>query len=281
MYNLRYIPTNGAEIILTRDYGYLINTVEGATGHAVSVTTSQGYGQIGDTVQGMSTAGQLLTISGRIPKGNTSAKRALLRAFLPLSSGRLIWEDKYYIDVVVHDSPTVSQTKHSTFMLALYAPYPYWRRLSENYYELGGLTAEFSFPINYASPHRFGTSTTETQFNAVNNGDSAAQFALTVLAGDADLVNFAVTNINTLKSLKFAGTLAAGDRLEMYRVSGQLYLRINDETDAFDLLDDTSDLFELDAGDNVLLFTADSGSETAKVAVTFNESYVGVLANGV
>ncbi len=281
MYNLRYIPENGAEIILTRDYGYLVNTVDGATGHAVTVTTAQGYGQIGDTVQGMSTAGQLLTITGRVPKRNTSAKRALLRAFLPLSSGRLIWEDKYYIDVVVRDSPSVSQEKHSSFTLALYAPYPYWRRLAESYYELGGLTGEFRFPINYATPHRFGTSTTETQFNAVNNGDSAAQFAMTILAGDSDLTNFAVTNVNTLRSLRFAGTLPAGDRLEMYRTSGQLYLRINGETDAFDLLDDTSDLFELDAGDNVLLFTADSGTETAKVAVTFNEAYVGVLADGV
>lgn len=281
MYNLRYIPENGAEIILTRDYGYLVNTVDGATGHAVTVTTAQGYGQIGDTVQGMSTAGQLLTITGRVPKRNTAAKRALLRAFLPLSSGRLIWEDKYYIDVVVRDSPTVSQEKHSSFMLALYAPYPYWRRLTESYYELGGLTGEFRFPINYATPHRFGTSTTETQFNAVNNGDSAAQFAMTILAGDSDLTNFAVTNVNTLRSLRFSGTLPAGDCLEMYRTSGQLYLRINGETDAFDLLDDTSDLFELDAGDNVLLFTADSGAETAKVAVTFNEAYVGVLADGV
>lgn len=281
MYNLRYIPDSGTEIILTRDYGYLVNTVEGATGHAVSVETAQGYGQIGDTVQGMSTAGQLITIRGRIPHRNTSAKRALLRAFLPLSSGRLVWEDKYYIDVVVRDSPAVSQEKHSTFMMALYAPYPYWRRLAESYYELGGLTGEFSFPVNYSAPHRFGTSTTETQFNAVNGGDSAAQFALTVLAGDSDLTNFAVTNVNTLKALRFTGTLPAGDRLEMYRVSGQLYLRINGVTDAFDLLDDTSDLFELDAGDNVLLFTADSGAMTAKVAVTFNEPYVGVLANGV
>lgn len=280
MYNLRYVPANGAEIILTRDYGYLVNTVEGATGHAVTVTTAQGYGQIGDTVQGMSTAGQILTITGRVPKRNTAAKRALLRAFLPLSSGRLIWEEKYYIDVVVHDSPTVSQEKHSSFMLSLYAPYPYWRRLAENYYELGGLSAEFRFPINYAAPHRFGTSTTETQFNAINGGDSAAQFALSIRAGDSDLVNFAITNVNTLKSLKFIGTIPAGEMLEMYRESGQLYIR-RDGADAFDLLDDTSDLFELDAGDNVLLFTAESGAATAKVIVTFHEPYVGVLADGV
>ena len=280
MYNLRYVPTNGADIILTRDYGYLINTVEGVTGHAVTVTTAQGYGQIGDTVQGMSTAGQLLTITGRVPKQNTAAKRALLRTFLPLSSGRLIWEEKYYIDVVVHDSPAISQEKHSTFMFALYAPYPYWRRLAESYYELGGMSAEFRFPINYATPHRFGTSTAETQFNAINNGDSAAQFALSIRAGDSDLVNFAITNVNTLKSLKFIGAIPAGETLEMYRESGQLYIRQNG-ADAFDLLDDTSDLFELDAGDNVLLFTADSGAATAKVIVTFHEPYVGVLANGV
>ena len=50
----------------------------------------------------------------------------------------------------------------------------------------------------------------------------------------------------------------------------------------FDLNDtDTSDLYSLAAGDNVLLFTADSGASSAKVSITFNESYVGVLADGV
>lgn len=281
MYNLRYVSDNGAEIILTRDYGYLVNTVDGATGRTVNVLTAQSYGQIGDTLQGMSVGGQIITIHGRIPHRNTTAKRAMLRTFLPLSTGRLIWNERYYIDVCVHDSPSISQEKHSVFMLSLYAPYPYWQRLDQSYYELGGLTAQFRFPINYATPHRFGTSVSGTQFNAINNGDSAVRFALTILAGASDLTDFAITNVNTLKSLKFTGTLYAGDRLEMYRESGQLYLRRNGTEDAFDLLDDTSDLFDLDAGDNVLLFTADAGADDAKVAITFNESYVGVLADGV
>lgn len=280
MYNLRYIPTSGAEIILTYDYGYLINTVDGATGREIEVVTAQGFEQIGETLEGMSLGGQTITIYGKIPKKNTSAKLALLKAFLPLTTGRLVWEDKYYLDVCVKNSPTITQEKHSTFMLALYAPYPYWKKLSESYYELGGLSGGFRFPVNYAEPHRFATSTTETQFNAINGGDSSVRFALTIIAGASDLTDFAVTNVNTLKSLRFSGTLNAGERLEMYREEGQLYIKKNN-ADAFDMLDDTSDLYSLDSGDNVLLFTAASGAADAKVSITFNDSYVGVLANGV
>lgn len=281
MYKLRYTANGGEEIVLDFDHGYIINTVEGATGRTVDVQTAQGFEQIGETVTGMSLGGQLLTINGRIPMQNTSAKRAMLRIFQPLSSGRLYWENKYYIDVVVRDSPQISQERHSTFLLALYAPYPYWQKANQSRYELGGLTAEFMFPINYATPHRFGSTTIETQFNAYNAGDCAASFTLTITAGEAALTNFAVTDVNTQKAIKFIGTLDAGKRIVMYRENGQLYIKIDGTTDAFDMLDDTSDLYSLAAGDNVLLFTADSGASSAKVSITFNESYVGVLADGV
>lgn len=281
MYKLRYVSDNGGEIVLDFDHGYIINTVDGVTGRTVKLQTAQGFEQIGDTVTSMSLGGQILTIKGRIPLQNISAKRAMLRIFQPLSHGRLYWEDKYYIDVFVKDSPQISQERHSTFLLGLYAPYPYWQKVNQSRYELGGLTAEFMFPLNYATPHRFGSTTIETQFNAYNAGDCASSFALTITAGEADLTNFAVTDVNTQKAIKFIGTLDAGKRLEMYRENGQLYIKIDGTTDAFDMLDDTSDLYSLSAGDNVLLFTADSGASSAKVSITFNESYVGVLADGV
>ncbi len=280
MYNLRYIPENGNEIILTYDYGYLVKTVDGATGRSVNISTAQGYEQVGETVQNTTLGGQVLTLYGKIPNRNTSAKLALLRAFLPLTKGRLVWEDKYYMDVYVKDSPTVTQEKHSDFILSLFAPYPYWQKLNENYYELGGLSGGFRFPVNYATPHRFATYSPETQFNAVNNGDSAAYFTLTIISGGADLVNFVVTNVKTLKFLRFTGTLPAETKLELYRDSGQLYIKANG-ADAFDLIDDTSDLFSLNPGDNILLFTAESGTADAKITITFNETFAGVLTNGV
>lgn len=281
MYKLKYVSNEGGEIHLDLEHGYIINTVDGATGRSVTLQTTQGFEQIGDTVTAQSVGGQLITINGRIPLQNTSAKRTLLKVLRPLTNGRLLWEDKYYIDVYVQDSPTISQERHSTFLFSLYAPFPFWQKVAQSRYELGGLTPLFSFPINYATPHKFGDTTIETQFNVFNAGDCAASFALTITAGDSELTNFAVTDVNTQKSIKFIGTLGAGERLEMYHENGQLYLKRNATEDAFDLLDDTSDLYSLSVGDNVLLFTADSGASTAKVSIAFNEAYVGVLADGV
>lgn len=281
MYKLKYTSDSGKEIYLDFDHGYIVSTVEGATGRSVTLQTAQGFEQIGDTVTSQTIGGQRITINGRIPLQNTSAKNIMLKTFLPLTTGRLVWEDKYYMDVYVSESPTISQERHSTFLLSLYAPFPYWQKVSQSRYELGGLTPLFSFPINYSTPHRFGVTTIETQFNAYNGGDCTTTFALTITAGDTDLTNFAVTDVNTSKALRFIGTLNAGERLEMYRQNGQLYIKKNSTEDAFDFLDDTSDLYSLVVGDNVLLFTADSGTSTAKVSITFNEAYVGVLADGV
>ena len=53
MYNLRYTANGGNEIVLDFDHGYIINTVEGATGRTVDVQTAQGFEQIGETVTGI------------------------------------------------------------------------------------------------------------------------------------------------------------------------------------------------------------------------------------
>ena len=109
----------------------------------------------------------------------------------------------------------------------------------------------------------------------------AAAFSLKIVAGSGGLSNFGLQNVHTLKSINFTGMLNANEWLDVYRDAGQLYVRKNGAADAFDMLDDDSTLFELDAGDNVLLFTADSGASGATVFVTFNAAFSGVLADGV
>ena len=281
MYNIKYVRSDGKELEMNIDTGYIISTMDGVTGHSTEISTAQGYEQLGEAVQAMATGGKQIAIYGYILDGQTEKKKALLQTFLPNTNGRLIWENLYYVDVYVAEAPVVTQTWHSKFSMALFAPYPMWQSETEHLYQLGGITGGFEFPVNYAEPHTFGTTTAQTQFNAKNDGDLAADFRLTIRAGSAALTDFELQNVHTLKKIAFTGTLTSGEYLEVYREGGQLYVRKNGMTDAFDMLDDESTLFELDAGDNVLLFTADSGAAGATVLVSFHSAFAGVLADGV
>lgn len=281
MYNIKYVRSDGKELEMNIDTGYTITTMDGVTGHSTTVSTAQGYEQLGETVLGMATSGKQIGIYGYILDQQTEKKKALLRMFLPNTYGKLVWENKYFIDVYVVNAPTISQTRHSSFSMSLFAPNPMWQDEAQSFYQLGGITGGFTFPVNYATPHSFGTTTAQTQFNAKNDGDMAAAFSLKIVAGSGGLSNFGLQNVHTLKSINFTGTLNANEWLDVYRDAGQLYVRKNGAADAFDMLDDDSTLFELDAGDNVLLFTADSGASGATVFVTFNAAFSGVLADGV
>lgn len=281
MYNIKYIRSDGKELEMNYSAGYLIRTIEGATGHSTTVASSQGYEQIGETVQGVSTLGKQISVYGYILDGQTDRKKALINMFLPNTHGKMVWEDTYYIDVYVAEAPTITQTWHSQFSFALYAPDPMWKRMGESLYQLGGITGGFSFPVNYSEPHTFGMATAATQFNAQNEGDMATSFKLVIRAGSMGLEGFGLQNVHSLKEIRFNGSLLADEYLEVYREAGQIYVRKNGIADAFDMLDDESTLFELDPGDNVLLFTADSGAATASVFISFNAAYAGVLANGV
>ena len=281
MYNIKYVRSDGLELDMGYAAGYVVASVDGATGHSTTVSTAQGYEQLGETVQGVATGGKQISMYGYILDQQTDRKKALLRAFLPNTHGKLIWESKYSIDVYVTEAPVVTQTRHSKFSMAFFAPYPMWQSTTESFFQLGGITGGFQFPVNYATPHTFGTTTAQTQFNAKNGGDLAADFKLTIRAGSSALTNFGLQNVHTLQKISFTGTLAADEYIEVYKDAGQIYVRKNGATDAFDMLDDDATLFELDAGDNVLLFTADAGAGAATVFIAFSETFVGVLADGV
>lgn len=283
MHKLKYVRSDGAALSLLPSYGIYIATVVGATGHSIDISLSQGYQQIGETASEITVAGQAIDIRGYVLDGRTSVKTKILSTFTPLTRGTLIWEDKYFIDVIVKEAPTVTQTRHSKFSLSLYAPYPFWKKSNKNYYQLGGVTAEFSFPVNYATTHRFGTRTGDTYFNCYNAGDMPIDYEIS-MSGTVDIVNPSVTDIYRHSAVSFTGTVAVGEVLKMYRENGVLRVTLTTsgiESDAFDMLDDTSDLFQLQPGDNVLRAAADSGEPTMTTLVAFYAAYAGVLANGV
>ena len=95
----------------------------------------------------------------------------------PFTNGRLSFDNGYYIDVYVKDTPTFSPVKNDgRFTMLLYAPFPFFSKADCGKVEFGEVIRGFSFPVNYAEPHIFGLKEDVTEKAIINDGDVSVSF---------------------------------------------------------------------------------------------------------
>lgn len=275
MYNARIETTAGAVIRLGYKHGIIFD-ISPLSGVDVTLATSQGFQQIGETVENQSVKGVSRTIRGTFlgPEPQKQA-RALLRALPMFASGRLVYDDRYFCNVYVQKTPYVTKVGDKyTFSMMLYCDTPYWLDMQASSYVLGGYTAAFSFPVAY-DVHIFGTKNDSAFTNCINTG--AVDVPMTVrFVSSAETEGFGLININTLEELKLNMTLHVGETVTVSREGGRLQV-MRGEEDVFSALDENSDLYWIHPGDNVLRMTADSGLESLQASLSYNAAEIGVV----
>ena len=279
MYNIKYVSSNGKTIRFALGEAAVVTQIDGITEHETVISTSQGFGQIGESVNTRAVRGHDIDITGQILYNESKSKKEILETFPPMSNGVLWWEDKYKIDVYVKHSPLVQQSRFAKFTLTLYAPYPFWKDAKSKSTKTGLTTPLFTFPVNYGTTHIFGTTTSRTSANSYVEGNIPINFALTLTAKD-EVVNPAIVNLQNQKYLKFIGTLSAKEQIKVYKESGRLHVErvANGVTsNAFYMLDDTSSLFELQPGDNPIRVSADEGIDYLGASIEYADAYTGVF----
>lgn len=278
-YKLTIQSDNGRTVYINAGTG-LDGNLDPISGVDVGISASQGVNQIGETVTDQTVGSVVRTISGecRTP----AAAKELLRAIPPLSKGKLILNDTYFCEYVVKRSPYVTRVPGShnklTFSTILYCGLPYWQSIRASTTLLGGYTPTFSFPVNYAEPHSFGVRNQNAFVNAVNPGDFRAPFTA-IFSTDLPAENPVLLNCVTGAKLRLITSLSKGQQLKVYRDNNQLHIeKIFSGTveDVFACMDDNSNLFYLESGDNLLKADADSGTDDLQCSVTFNAAYMGV-----
>lgn len=245
-------------------------------GVEVQIQTSQGFLQIGETVETQAVAGRPIKVTGQVYGNITERKNALRQAFAPFTSGKLIFQGTHYIRVFVKEAPTFSPVKNNgLFMMLLYAPFPFFRSMDERRAYIGLVTPEFRFPVNYSRPHRFGSKSAARYTNIANNGDVPTPFGV-YLHASGECGNITITNLKTLAFLKINGILNSGDSMEIYRDDdGVLRAELTSDgvvIDAISMIDEGSTLFELNVGDNLISASDDAGGAGLTASFMFREA---------
>lgn len=250
------------------------------TGVDVTLGKSQGFAQIGQTVETQSVGGRPISVNGQFFGNVVTGKNNLRNVCAPLSSGRLIFQGTHFIRVYVKAAPSFSAVKNNgLFKMQFYAPFPFFSAFSESYYAIGGIVSGFRFPVNYGKPHHFGKRSAERYVNVINPGDVRIPYRL-VLRSTGISSNPILTNIQTFAFLKINGTIKIGQYLTVYRdESNVLRAELTDGntvTDVITWIDDESALFELESGDNLITANDDQGGAALVASMSFHPA-VGVL----
>lgn len=280
MYSCKFISDNGT-VFLLGTANNIVFDIDGLSGISVNHTMSQGALQIGESISTKSVGSKSLTVTGVIFKNIAETKKQMRKVFAPFVTGKLIFNNEYFINVSIKDAPTFSPiANRGNFTMRLIAPYPFFKKMETKTNLIGGVVKKFRFPINYSTPHKFAEHSNIRYINVYNDSDVETDFKLTIQT-DSVSVNPYITNLNTFETLKINRTIYQDEKIEVSRnADGVLEVGLinnGNYTNIFADLDEESDLFVMHVGDNLILSSDDDGGTTLTTYITFNEIVVGVF----
>lgn len=277
MYNAKIVSNNGTVLYLGFEHGIVFD-ITPLSGMDIDVSTSQSFQQIGESIENTSVLGLTREIYGVIIDNEKTTQEKLFKVFSAFSSGKLYIGDRY-CDFVTSKTPYISREKSGrlTFMTAIFCPYPFWldEKLSE--YIFGGVTPAFSFPVVYDS-HIFGIRKDVDIINCHNKGN-VKQTMNVEFSTSSSVKNFGLKDMKTGKFVQISETISGYDTVEIYQENGKIHVtltRNGTKSNIINKLVERSTLFELEAGDNVIVPFADEGIRNLNVYVKFNPAYTGV-----
>jgi hypothetical protein len=192
------------------------------------------------------------------------------------SNSEIYYLEAYPVSYPVFQSGFESQNKkfHS-FLLQFTAPDPYLYR-NKKIVTFAKVTPLFKFPIRF-SKVRMGLVNETLIQNIYNAGSLDAPIEMTIEALQTVTKPYMI-NVYTQEKISFNTTLQAGDKVivntgrktEVSKISGGI------KTNFYYALDLESDFIQLNKGDNIFRFGADSGEESMRVQVAYNERLGGI-----
>lgn len=276
MYTCRFIRDDGETFAFDYDHRIIFD-LDPLSELDVTISTSQGFQQVGEMVENRSVSGVYRQISGTIVGNASWQKRQMLNVFLPFSNGKLYFNDKYYCDCVVSKTPAIgAQTRDCKFSIMLYCNYPYWYNATESTPAIGVWQGAFQFPVCY-DEHIYGTMDSSAFTTITNQGNADAAIDITFEA-EYTVSNYGIINADTLEKLQINDTLHIGESSHVYRDGTNIYVEktVDGVTeDIFALLDEDSDLFYLHPGQNIIRTFADD-DENVICRIKYRDVWVGV-----
>ena len=225
----------------------------------------------------------VFTILGDTTQELKELKRRLLQATNPKEKQFKLIDliENKAIECVVDSIPEFEKLNETTELckMDLTAHNPYWQDTEDIKEDIVSWTNLFEFPIEVpVEGLEFATRNQDLIVNVINSGDVSTGMII-VFKANASVVNPSLTDINTQKFIKLKYTMAAGEEIRINRNfnNKRIDSTLNKvTTNVFKNLDWESTFLQLDVGDNLFRYNAESGLTNLDVSIYYNNSYLGV-----
>ena len=287
MKKLTYINASGAELIFTNSAPFLLQKFTETTN--VNIYSSKGMSQNGKKYLGNTLDIKDITLQVAIIAINEEElidyKRKMNKTFNPaLNEGYLMYKDKikeWKIKCISNKLPFPStiNNRTNTCLISLVANYPFWLDLLESKEEIALWKPDFKFPLKITSAGiKFGHREPSLIVNVLNAGDVECGMRVEFKAL-ATLTNPSILNVNTQEFIKINKTMVAGEIISVSTYFGDKNIKntLNGvTTNIFNYIDFQSTFLQLDVGDNLFRYNADTNLDNLEVSIYYQPHYLGV-----
>ena len=279
MYEATIKTDEGKELRLGYDYGILFD-ITPISGANVTINTTQGFAQIGETVESLKVGGINRTIKGTILNDATAQKMlSILPAF---TTGKLYINNSHYCDITVKSTPAIVKKKSGKlrFSITVFCSTIFWNSSKEQNHSISSnFQKTFSFPTSFDT-HSFAEYSERRLYNLKNSGDFPVSFVC-VFSADRDVENYGLANMYTGEIIKFDDILHPREKTKIYTENGQIKAEKIDEqgnsVGFLGYLSDDSNFFTIPRGDNIVYAFCDDSQANVFVNVTYRNAYMGVV----
>lgn len=191
----------------------------------------------------------------------------------------------FFIDANVELSPYINPDPSSMnemwhdVLVQLSAGNPFFQDTEMQKVEIATWEPLFKFPIAIpAEGMKLGQRTPSLIVNAMNNGQVSTGMIIQFKA-NGTLTNPSLFNVNTRQSFKINKMMVPGEVITVNTNQGQK--RVESQlngitTNIFNFIEFGSKFMQLEVGDNLFRYAADSNPDSLEVAIYFTAKYIGV-----
>lgn len=270
-----FVSFDGVHYVLNQiDFGFA----------SIKHYTTQGYKQIGTSLNGSLLGDRDITIHGFIiQEKNTKPSITSLKRRLQSVVGYnrffyILVDDTYYIEAFMDGSIEYAAERYKNndqlaeFQITAIAHNPTFYSLKEKVYDISYWSKNFTFPFTDDTPIIFGEKQGNVERIVRNDGDIETGALFSVYA-NGNVINPFIRVDNVFVKINTA--LSAGDILIISTGYGNKYITLNGEN-ILHLASYDSGFPQIYADNNLVSFGAESGSSALDIKIRFKERFLEV-----
>lgn len=250
--------------------------------------TSHGLEQHGDYYTGSNLQSRTISIVGYISASFEKAKnikRNLIRIINPTNEFK-ITKNGFSINGYPTSTVKFSHNQNESyaglykFLIDFYCPVPFWNEGADTKATISYWKGNFKFPLftDKSQGTVMGYKSPSLIVNVFNPGDVQTGMRIEFKA-NGSVSSPSLFNVNSREYIKINKNMEAGEKIIIHTEYGKKKIQSIHNGDTIDILhklDLTSTFLQLEVGDNLFRYDAESNLNNLQVNIYYNPKYLGV-----